>query len=443
MQRDRPSHGDAASRATIIAFAAAVGPVAMLGLPFSVYLPPYIAEGGAVPIALIGLLFSISTLWDGVVDPLIGLIIDRKSGRIGAHKRWMLGGSVPLALSLAILAIVGDTLPFWQLLPLLLLFYSSQSLMEVAQLTWGSAIASGNADTSARLFGAREHAAKFFLVAAFGAPAIAQLFIPALSLEGRVMGYASLSIPALILVWIAVQRMPARPVLPEPGIGWRNELRLTLRSRPLLLILTVHFLNAFAFGGLAATFIFFTDAYLQLEHRGSILLFLTFVGGAMAVPFWTWLARRMGKPKGMVVMCLVLVAMLMLTFLVPFAGKFGLTALYTLVLGAGFMGLIFIYGMIADFAPVDAEKCGRDRTAFLFALGNLVQKAGNAAALALAYALLDWFGFDPAQPRQSAQLVHAIWAGLPMVAWALCGVTLLFLIREPWARAGGLRLEPH
>jgi len=89
LQRDRPSHGDAASRATIIAFAAAVGPVAMLGLPFSVYLPPYIAEGGAVPIALIGLLFSISTLWDGVVDPLIGLLIDRKSGRVGAHKRWM------------------------------------------------------------------------------------------------------------------------------------------------------------------------------------------------------------------------------------------------------------------------------------------------------------------------------------------------------------------
>ena len=41
-----------------------------MGLPLSIYLPPYISEGGVVAVALVGLMFSISTLWDGVVDPL-------------------------------------------------------------------------------------------------------------------------------------------------------------------------------------------------------------------------------------------------------------------------------------------------------------------------------------------------------------------------------------
>lgn len=436
MSSDFPSQSGAARRAVVVAFASAVGPVAILGLPFSVYLPPFIAEGGVVPIALIGLLFSISTLWDGVIDPLIGGLIDRKSHGAGAHRSWMAGAALPLALFLALLVIVGDQLPFWQLLALLLLFYSSQSIMEVAHLTWGSALAAGNADTSARLFGGREHAAKFFLVAAFGAPALAQLLIPDLSLQGRVFAYASLAIPAILIALIAIYHIPLRPVLPEAGIGWRVELGLTIRSKPLMLILMVHFFNAFAFGGLASTFIFFADAYLGLEHRGSILLFLTFVGGAFTVPFWTWLARTLGKPKGMMVMAATLVVLLGLTFFLPFAGNFALTAGYTVLLGSAFMGLIFIYGMIADFAPVDAKLCGRDRTAFIFAMGNLMQKGGNAAALAIAYALLDAFGFDPSQPQHSGTLVRNIWAGLPIAGWLLCGAGLTLLAREPWTKVG-------
>ena len=54
-------------RRTVATYAAAIGPVAILGLPFSVYLPPFIASGGTIPVALVGLLFSLSTLWDGLV----------------------------------------------------------------------------------------------------------------------------------------------------------------------------------------------------------------------------------------------------------------------------------------------------------------------------------------------------------------------------------------
>src|SRR3546814_13891617 len=67
----------------VAAYAATAGPTVMLGLPFSVYLPPYIAEGGTISVALIGLLFSLTTIWDGVVDPLIGTMVDRVRTEIG------------------------------------------------------------------------------------------------------------------------------------------------------------------------------------------------------------------------------------------------------------------------------------------------------------------------------------------------------------------------
>ncbi|MEQ1550760.1 MFS transporter [Sphingorhabdus sp.] len=430
------------TRRTTAYYSASVGPIAIMGLPLSIYLPPYISEGGVVAVALVGLMFSISTLWDGVVDPLIGTMIDRKSKGDAPHRRWMAGAALPLVLLLALLVTIGDRLDFWALLPLLLLYYSCYSLFDVAHLAWGSALSNGRSEVSARLFGAREYAAKFVLVVAFAAPALAQFLIPDISLQGRIIAYVSLVAFAMPLALFANQKVPARPVIVEPGFGWRRELKLSLQSPSLLLIMAVHFLNAFAFGAMASTYIFFAEAYLKLDQHGSLLLFLTFVGGAITTPLWTLAARKLGKPKGMILMCTTLVLLLIGGMQLPLAGQLLPSAVYTMILGGAFMGLIFIFGMIADYAPVDAQICGRDRTAFIFATGNLMQKLGNASALAISYWLLGQFGYDPEHAQEHGELVRNIWAGLPVAAWGLAAIVALFLVRQPWARVRQLPL-PH
>lgn len=429
-------------RKTAIYYSASVGPIAIMGLPLSIYLPPYISEGGVLAVALVGLMFSISTLWDGVVDPLIGTLIDRKSKGEAPHRRWMAIAALPLVLLLALLVSIGDRLDFWALLPLLLLYYSCYSLFDVAHLAWGSALANGRSDVSARLFGAREYTAKLVLVIAFAAPALAQYLIPDISLQGRIIAYVSLVAIAMPLAFIANQKVPARPVVIEPGFGWRRELKLSLQSPSLLLIMAVHFLNAFAFGAMAATYIFFAEAYLRLDQYGSLLLFLTFVGGAITTPLWVYAARKLGKPKGMILMCTTLVALLIGGMQLPLPGQLLPSATFTIILGGAFMGLIFIFGMIADYAPIDAQICGRDRTAFIFATGNLMQKLGNASALALSYSLLGYFGFDATRAHEHEEVVRNIWAGLPIAAWGLAGLVALFLVRQPWAQVGQLPL-PH
>jgi Na+/melibiose symporter-like transporter len=433
--------GDAnISRRTAIYYSASVGPIAIMGLPLSIYLPPYISDGGVVAVALVGLMFSLSTLWDGLVDPLIGTMIDRKSKGDAPHRRWMARAAVPLVLLLALLVSIGDRLEFWALLPLLLLYYSCYSLFDVAHLAWGSALSNGRSEVSARLFGAREYTAKFVLVVAFAAPALAQYLIPDISLQGRIVAYVSLVAIAMPLALLANRKVPGRPVAIEPGFGWRKELKLSLQSPSLLLILLVQFLNAFAFGAMASTYIFFAEAYLRLDQYGSLLLFLTFVGGAITTPLWVYAARKLGKPKGMMLMCSTLIFLLIGGLQLPLAGQLLPSAIYTLILGGAFMGLIFIFGMIADYAPVDAQICGRDRTAFIFASGNLMQKFGNASALAISYWLLGYFGFDPSNAEAHGKTVRNIWGGLPVIGWGLAGIIALFLVRQPWAQVQQLPL---
>lgn len=416
---------------TVAAYAATAGPTVILGLPFSVYLPPYIAEGGVISVALVGLLFSLTTIWDGVVDPLIGTIVDRVRPGLGAHRRWMLQALLPLSLLLLALVTVGDRLPFAALFLMMIFFYSSYSLYEVAQLSWGAALVRTPAD-SALLYGMRDWFAKIALILAFAAPAAAQLLIPGVSLQGRIMAYASLFLLMVPIALFAIRRVPPRAVVAEPGIGWRHEIRASLSFRPLMLLLGVQFLNSFAFGSLTSLFVFFAAAVLDLDAQSAVLLFASFIGGALASPIWTFLARRFGKPPMMMAMGLLISSLLVATLFQQPEGL-GQAVGFSLMLGTGFVGLLFTYSMLADLIPRDAERCGRGRSAFLFALLNLMQKFGVAAAIAVSYILLDLVGFDPQDGKAAARELHMLFALQPTISWVVM-VGLLLLMQRALAR---------
>jgi Na+/melibiose symporter-like transporter len=421
---------------TVAAYAATAGPTVILGLPFSVYLPPYIAEGGAISVALVGLLFSLTTIWDGVVDPLIGTMVDRVRTGLGAHRRWMLLAIVPLSLLLLALVTVGDSLPFAALFLMMVLFYSSYSLYEVAQLSWGSALVGSPAD-SALLYGMRDWFSKIALILAFAAPAAAQLLIPGISLQGRIMAYASVFLIMVPIALFAISRVPRRAVVAEPGIGWRHEIRVSLSFPPLMLLLGVQFLNSFAFGSLTSLFVFFAAAVLDLDAQSAVLLFASFIGGAFASPVWTLLARRFGKPPMMAAMGLLISGLLVATLFQQPKG-IGQAVGFSLMLGTGFVGLLFTYSMQADLIPRDAERCGRGRSAFLFALLNLMQKFGVAAAIAVSYAMLDIVGFDPQNGKAAARELHLLFALQPTASWIVMAGLLVLMQRQP--RRAAVRL---
>ncbi|MDO9367531.1 MAG: MFS transporter [Sphingopyxis sp.] len=424
-QADDPS---ALRPRTVAAYAATAGPTVMLGLPFSVYLPPYIAEGGVISVALVGLLFSLTTIWDGVVDPLIGTLVDRVRTGLGAHRRWMLMAIVPLFLLLFALVTVGDRLPFAALFLMMVLFYSSYSLYEVAQLSWGSALVRSPAD-SALLYGMRDWFSKIALILAFSAPAAAQLLIPGISLQGRIMAYASLFLLMVPIALVAIRLVPPRPVVAEPGIGWRHEIRASLSFPPLMRLLGVQFLNSFAFGSLTSLFVFFAATVLDLDGQSAVLLFASFIGGALASPIWTFFARRFGKPPMMMAMGL-LISGLLVTTLAHEPRGLAQAVGFSVMLGTGFVGLLFTYSMLADLIPQDAARCGRGRSAFLFALLNLMQKFGVAAAIGVSYVALDLIGFDPKNGAPAARELHLLFALLPTVSWIIMVGLLLLMHRD-------------
>ncbi len=427
---DRPTERSALRPREVAAYAVTAGPTVILSLPFSVYLPPYIAEGGVISVALVGLLFSLTTIWDGVVDPLIGTMVDRVQTGLGAYRRWMLRALVPLFLLLIAVVTVGDRLSFAALFVMMTLFYSSYSLYDVAQLSWGAALVRTPAD-SALLYGMRDWYAKVALILAFAAPAAAQLVLPGIGLQGRIMAYAGIFLVMAPLALFALRHVPPRPVIAAPGIGWRHEIRASLSFPPLMLLYGVQFFNSFAFGALTSLYIFFAASVLNLDAQSALLLFASFIGAALSSPGWTWLARRYGKPSMMMTMGVLIAALLLASLAHPPQGIVQ-AATFSLMLGTGFAGTLFTYSMLADIIPRDAERCGRNRSAFLFALLNLMQKFGVAAAIAVSYALLGVVGFDPNDGAASARALHLLFVLLPVASWlAMIGLLAALHNRTP------------
>ena len=419
------------TRGSLTSYGVAVAPTAILGLPFSIYLPPYLVESGAASVAMIGFFFFLAAIWDGVVDPIIGTVIDRKRSTGVQHWQWMMRSAIPLALLVGAIIFFPTILPGIVLLIVLLMLYSVYSIYDVAHVAWGAGLAHTEFET-ARVFGAREFWSKISLIFAFGLPAVMQAFDPSVSLFNRIAAYTGLALATIPLALLVSRRLrPAVGTSAVPQIAWSREFKATLNSPALLLVVAVQLLGAIAIGALASLFIFFADGVLRLDHAGSILLFCTFLGGAVGVPLWTWLGARYGKATALIWLFGWISVSLMSTLFLP-QGNLVLALIFALVLGSGFVLPIFLFGLMADIAPFDATKSGRDRTAFLCSLLIVSQKIGNALAIGVSYSLLGMFGFDATAPERSSAVVLGLFTGIP-IASLFCAALLVIALRSQLA----------
>src|SRR3546814_17275567 len=122
-----------------------------------------------------------------------------------------------------------------------------------------------------------------------------------------------------------------------------------------MLLLGVQFLNSFAFGSLTSLFVFFAAAVLDLDAQSAVLLFASFIGGALASPIWTFLAPRFGKPPLMMAMGLLIGGLLV----APLAQQprgLGPAGGFSLQLGPGFAGVLLIFSLLAALTPPASQQ---------------------------------------------------------------------------------------
>jgi GPH family glycoside/pentoside/hexuronide:cation symporter len=377
-------------------------PVAALGLPLVVYLPPHYAGTLGLPLATVGLLFALVRVLDIPLDPLFGTLMDNTRSRFGQFRPWIVAGGAFLAAGVWLLFFAAPGVTATTTFLALFVLYIGLSFMNLAQVSWGARLSPDYAER-ARIFG---YWTAFNVVGTmailFVPPALNLLRTGATQAETvQAMGWFVIALVPLTVL-AAVLIVPEGKVPAPPRRIRFSELGAILADRRMVRLLTVDLLLAIAPGLTGALFVFFFTAARGLSPAvaSGVLLFY-FLAGLAAAPFWIRLARRWGKHRATALAALWFGLSLLGVLLVP-PEPVWVPAAAMAIAGVPFAASAFLLrAMMADL--VDAQTLDRaearlpdaETTGLAYAILTATAKLGYALPVAFTYPILGLLGFDP------------------------------------------------
>ena len=433
-----------ASWSTALAYGA---PIFGLSAPFFVvqfYLLNFGTDVLGIAPAVMGGLLALSRLWDGISDPLAGMLSDRTRTAIGRRRPWMLVAAPSLGLGYIALwsppsGLSQPALQLW-ILGALLFYVTAFTAWMIPNLALGAELSEDHHERS-RIFGIRSfswgvgvflsfvgmqlisnapdpRAAASTLSKALFVPTTLLLLIPPLLVRERT-DRPQRRTRALFRPWVDVLQNPsARRLLGVWGLDQA----------------------AFAVQGILAPF--FIIYVLKRPDLIGVIPLAFFLPSTLTVPLWTVLSRRLGKREtSMIAMALATAGF----GGVWFVGENDLLLdVFVLILAGTGSGCVTALGpsMLADVIDGDELRTGERREGIYASAWQFIIKAANAAIALLVGLALDLSGFVAGEdliPSANVTL-RAIFAGLPVAAFGW-GILLLRGYRLDEAEHARIRME--
>ncbi len=294
------------ARSQLFAYGGLGLPLAFAALPLYVHLAPF--YGQAIGLGLLGVLLLGMRFLDAVIDPLLGALFDRHP-----YPRTLIALSLPL-LGIGWIALFNPPAGFpvvgWLVLTLALTTVG-YSLATVVHTSWGARIHS-DPHQRTRLFATREG---FGLVGVVLAAALPLWLADTLQAGLPRMGWVFIGLLLIFGIWTLTATPPVK--IGTRPVDWKQWMK------PFANPAFARFVPGFLLNGVAAALpatlvIFFIDDVLALSSSSGVFLALYFASGALGLPLWVALARRIGKLEAWLLSMLLAVA--------SFAGAFWLGA---------------------------------------------------------------------------------------------------------------------
>jgi len=399
----------------LAAFAAPCLPVAAIGLPVVVHLPPYYAGTLGLDLATVGLLFLIVRLVDVPLDPFIGHLVDGTRGRFGRFRPWVAGGSLIIMAGIYLVFMAPPGLSAGRAFFGLLVMYLGYSACLVAHTAWG-AVLSDDYHERSRVFGWWQAANLLGLLLILFVPPAAQYLAgrndPAIGVHA--MGWIVLGVLPLAVLW-ALLVVPERQRLgtSHPTLG---DIVAVAKLPLLRRLLLVDLLANLAPGLAGALLLFFFEAARgYTSAQASLLLVFYFAAGMLAAPLWIRIARRTSKHGAMAAALIGYALTLTGTLVIP-SNSFALAAIGLAIAGVPAVAPAFLLrAMLADLSDATTLESGRERTGLFYAALAAVQKLGYAIPVGISYPVLQAIGFDAKLGTGNSEA-------------AIAGLTFMFIV---------------
>src|SRR5215211_5795150 len=405
-------------------------------------------------------------VWDGINDPLIGMLSDRLQTRWGRRRPFLLWFAIPFGLSFITLW----SAPNWESQPVLLIYVTLsfmiadtlQTLVGVPFLSLTPELTSDYDErttlTSFRSFFQLAGA----LTVVITAPAIVDMVLAeggsqqqGFMLVGAIFGGIG-AIPLLLIGVFIPER--SRPEQTE-ALPFRETLQAAWQNVPFRYAVGIHMLNWSAVDMVAVVFPYFL---LYWVARGDLLASMHIFGFDLAyesaffgilmsvcilfIPFWLWLARWRNKREAyMLGMAFWVIVQLLVFTIQP-----GDTT-YLLILAAlAGIGVSAAYtlpdSLFADVIEWDELRTRRRQEGIFYGIRTLIRKLSGALVIFITLQLLGWSGYvsPPEGTLQFTQMDSALQIIRLLVSLfgaAILGGTIILAWLFPLSREKYTRIQ--
>lgn len=416
------------------AFAGPAVPIAALGLPITVYLPPFYASELGLPLTMVGLAFTLSRIWDTVTDPILGFLSDRFPSRWGRRRHW-----IALSVPIMLLSIFMIFMPpvthasFGYLLGWMVFMYIGWTMLTVSHMSWGAEL-SPDYDERSRIQGYREAALIFGMLFVLTMPALIPSLFPDADIGQREkvasMGWFSiilLPLTVLVAVWFVPERK--QKISNAAPIKWRVALSELRHNSPLRRILAIDLFGGISTGVVTSLYLFLAHDYLQLGNHAEWMLLAYFGSGVVFVPLILKLSYKFEKHRTLAGASLITAVTLPFVLIIPKGEPIYALILWVLMgthLGAG---SLLIRAITADIVDEDRLRTGEERTGLFYAFINMTTKFGIAISVGIVYVVLEQgFGYRAGQENAQSAIdgLATIYVTFPVVLSIINALILWF-----------------
>jgi GPH family glycoside/pentoside/hexuronide:cation symporter len=366
-----------------------------------------------------GLIIMVALIWEGVTDPVIGMLANRTRSRWGRYRPYLLFGSVPLALSVVAMfvptGLSGGSLVAY-CFATHLIYRTVFTVVNIPYIAL-SAQMTRDSDTRGKLAAAR------MLFAIGCGLVLASSTLPlARALGGGNTGFFLVSViysaaaTAILMTCFATTREALTGAADDhPTI--RAMLRTLKVNRAFLILLVATIMGTTAYTMAGKALVYYLKYWSGSETAVTLGLVTMLGSAAVAMIPWMLISRR--TTKRTVWLAGVGLNVLAYTFILLTAPRDGAALWAPLVLiGIGNAAFILTFwSMLPDTVEYGEWKTGTRAEGAIFGLIAFSQKVALGIGTGMIGVLLDWIGYVANRPQspETLQGIVRLFGGGPLL----------------------------
>ncbi len=419
---------------------------------FMLYFTFFYTDVFLIPAGAAATMFLISRIWDGVNDPLMGIIADRTRTRWGKFRPYLLWLCVPFAVVGVLTFTVPDFGPTGKLVWAYITFIAIMMLYTAINIPYTALLGVISADSNERT---TVSSVKFLFAFSAGIIVSATLLPMVKALgdgndaRGWQLSFIIYGIAAVIFFLIAFKGTRERVQPPKnQQSSIKKDLYELVTNKPWLILLattitfilfvavrssvTVHYFK-YVIGTQQLSLPFLKTGSYGFEELTSAFNTVGQISSFIGVLLISWFARLVGKKNAFIIIFIIAIistaafyflsaAQLRLIFLFQITGSM-----------TGGPLSVLLWAMYADTADYAEWKRGRRATGLIFSASTMSQKFGWAFGAFVALNLMSQVGFvaNQAQSAESLKGLLLLFSLIPAFLGVIAlGIMLFYKLDE-------------